>query len=110
MRVLLASRSDDAKLAIDVYAGAVVQAIAAMAACIGGIDALVFSGGIGAHAGSIRQRIVDDLAWFGLRTSGAELDATGEPSWQVFAMDVDEETELVMQWRLAQASDTPTSP
>jgi acetate kinase len=106
MRALLASRSDDAMLAIDVYVGAVAQAIAAMAACIGGIDALVFSGGIGAHAIEIRQRIVDDLAWLGLRTSGASPDAMGEPLPQAFAMDVDEETELVMQWRQAQASDT----
>jgi acetate kinase len=110
MRVLLASRSDDAKLAVDVYVGAVAQAIAAMAACIGGIDALVFSGGIGAHAIEIRQRIVDDLAWLGLRTSDASPDAMGEPLPQVFAMDVDEETELVMQWQQAQASSTSTLP
>jgi acetate kinase len=110
MRALLASRSDDAKLAVDVYVGAVAQAIAAMAACIGGIDALVFSGGIGAHAIEIRQRIVDDLAWLGLRTSDASPDAMGEPLPQVFAMDVDEETELVMQWQQAQASSTSTLP
>ena len=109
MRVLLASGSGDAMLAIAVYVSAVAQAIAAMAACIGGIDALVFSGGIGAHAIAVRQRIVDDLAWLGLRTRVAGPGGPADPAAQVFAIDVDEETEMVAQWQQAQARGDTTA-
>ena len=107
MRVLLASRSEGARLAVDVYVGVVAQAIAAMAACIDGIDALVFSGGIGAHSVEIRERIGAKLAWLGLDTSAFGPDASGGSSGRVLALDVSEEAELMAQWRHAQSSNMP---
>ena len=106
MRVLLASRSEYARLAVDVYVGAVAQAIAAMAACIDGIDALVFSGGVGANAVEIRERIVNKLAWLGLDTDSGEPAASGGAWARSFVVDVDEEAELIAQWRQARSSDT----
>lgn len=101
MRVLLASASDDARLAVDVYVSAVMQAIAAMAACIGGLDTLVFSGGVGAQASPVRQRIVGGLAWLGLPVDeDAPVAAMHGP--RVFVVGVDEEAELFAQWRGAQ--------
>lgn len=106
MRVLLASGSDNARLAINVYVDAVAQAIAAMAACIGGVDALVFSGGVGAHASEIRQRIAGNLAWLGLSTDALGSEAPGKTSGRVFVVDVDEEAELIAQWRQAQSGES----
>jgi acetate kinase len=91
MRILLASRSDDANLAVDVYVSAVVQGIAAMAACVGGIDVLVFSGGIGTHAHGIRQRIVGELAWLGLCEGKTGASSDSRLPTPVVVADVDEE-------------------
>ena len=106
MRVLMASRSDGATLAVDVYVSAVAQGIAAMAACLGGIDALVFSGGIGVHAQGVRERIVGDLSWLGLSTDKTGSNQAGKPQAPVFVADVDEEWELLAAWRQAQAGDS----
>ena len=101
MRHLLASASDRACLAIEVYVTGVAQGIAAMAACIGGIDTVVFSGGIGLHADPVRERIVADLHWLGLGTvprppsnTAVEISA---PDAKVasFVVPVDEEWEMV---------------
>lgn len=101
MRQLLASTSDGARRAVDVYVAGVVQGVAAMAACIQGIDALVFSGGIGVHAAEIRARVVDDLEWLGLRIdpgsnqAGALEIASSAAKVKTFVLPVDEEREMV---------------
>ena len=105
MRALLASGSVGAGLAVDVYLSAVVQAVAAMAACIGGIDTLVFSGGIGTHADAIRQRVVRDLAWLGIDEGMTGPAMVGVASPRVVVIEVDEEAELVAEWRRARSGD-----
>jgi acetate kinase len=52
-------------LALDVFVHRVTGAVAAMAAACGGIDALAFTGGIGEHAGSVRERIVERARFLG---------------------------------------------
>lgn len=71
MSVLLASRTASAQFAVDYYCQQVRAAIGAFAAKAGGIDALVFSGGIGEHAAKIRAQICAPLAFLGF-----ELDST----------------------------------
>jgi acetate kinase len=100
MRVLLASPSKSSMRAIDVYVAGVVHGIAAMAASIGGIDALTFSGGIGMHAAPVRARIVDALGWLGVQTEDhlnrqgtVEISRPGAPV-RTFVMSVDEEFEM----------------
>jgi acetate kinase len=66
MRAVLARGDDDARLAIDVYIHRLRGAIAAMAAALGGLDALVFTGGVGEHAPEIRARTADGLAFLGV--------------------------------------------
>jgi len=61
----------DARLAIDVYVHRIVQTIGAMAATLGGVDALVFTAGVGERAGEIRKRVCEKLKYLGL-----ELDRT----------------------------------
>jgi acetate kinase len=62
----LAPSVPDARLAIDIFCRSVAKQIAAMIASLGGIDMLVFSGGIGEHDVDTRDAICADLAWAGL--------------------------------------------
>jgi acetate kinase len=56
----------DARLAVDVYVHRIVQTIGAMAATLGGIDALVFTAGVGERAVEIRKRVCEKLKYLGL--------------------------------------------
>ncbi len=69
MRKLLASDSADAIQAVDYFIAHTEREIGGMVATIGGIDGLIFTGGIGENARSIRARICQDLNWL-----GAEID------------------------------------
>ena len=71
MRTLLASDQPEAAEAIDLYCYRIVREIGSLATAIGGLDALVFTGGIGEHAAEIRHRVCESLGWL-----GAELDGT----------------------------------
>lgn len=102
MRQLLASEDPRAALAIAVFVQRVAQGIAAMVTSIGGIDALVFSGGIGNKAAEIRRRVVQLLAWAGLeldnarnRANPTRLDPDGAIV-QVWQLTVDEQLELFL--------------
>jgi acetate kinase len=65
--VELSARGDaDAGLAIDVFATAVRKSIGAYAALLGGIDLLVFTGGIGEHGEAVRRLVCDNLQFLGL--------------------------------------------
>jgi acetate kinase len=63
-----AAASGDAKsqLAIEIFCNAIRKTIAAFAAALGGLDLLVFTGGIGEHAAPIRAKICDGLSFLGL--------------------------------------------
>jgi len=65
MRELLARDDADAALAIDVYVHRLCAMIAAMAASLGGIDVLAFTGGVGEHAEPIRHRAIAGVAFLG---------------------------------------------
>jgi len=66
MRTLLASGAPEAEEAIDLYCFRILREVGSLAAALGGIDALVFTGGIGEHAADIRRRVCSQLAWLGL--------------------------------------------
>ena len=61
----------DAGLAVEVYVHRIRQTVGAMAATLGGVDALVFTAGVGEHAPEIRERVCENLNYLGL-----ELDRT----------------------------------
>jgi acetate kinase len=61
VKELLASDDPNAALALGVFAYRVATAVGAMAAALGGLDALVFTAGIGEHAGSVRDAIGERL-------------------------------------------------
>src|SRR6266403_4919920 len=61
----------DARLAVDVYVHRIVRTIGAMAATLGGIDALVFTAGVGERAQEIRKRVCESLGYLGLELDQA---------------------------------------
>lgn len=71
MRTLLESDAAEARQAVDYFTFRLRREIGAMTAVLGGIDALVFCGGIGEHAPPIRAGAVRDLAYLGLRVDAA---------------------------------------
>jgi acetate kinase len=66
MRDLLASTDPDERLAVDYFVYRAVKEIGALAAVLGGIDALVFTAGIGENSAEIRRRICESCAWLGV--------------------------------------------
>lgn len=76
LRTLLALQESDSRAAeaVDMFCYQVRKAIWAMAGAMDGIDTLIFSGGIGAHAGPVRERICA-----GLGSLGVTLAAPGQP-------------------------------
>ena len=60
------SHNPDAQLAVDVYVHRIRQTIGAMAATLGGIDALVFTAGVGERAVEIRKQVCQNLNYLGL--------------------------------------------
>jgi len=72
METLLASPTAAARFAVDYFCRQVSGAIGAFAARAGGIDALVFTGGIGEHADAVRAQVCAPLAFMGLQL---DLDA-----------------------------------
>ena len=76
MRELLASREREAREAVDLFCYRLVREIGALAAVLGGLDALVFTGGIGEHAASVRERTCRAFGWLGLEFN-TEANAAG---------------------------------
>lgn len=78
MRQVLADRATgdpDAALACDVYVHRLRQGIASMAASAGGLDLLVFTGGVGEHAAAIRAEAAAGLDFLGVAVDHAANDA-----------------------------------
>ena len=69
MATLLAANDPQAEEAIELFCRAIVRETAAAAAELGGLDALVFTGGIGSHSPAIRQRVCQGLTWLGVSLS-----------------------------------------
>ncbi|HIE53662.1 MAG TPA: acetate kinase [Chromatiaceae bacterium] len=76
MRTLLASHHPAARLAVDCFLHHTHRAIGSLVAALGGLDALVFTGGIGVNAPRIRQRLCDLGSWIGLKLDN-EANVTG---------------------------------
>jgi acetate kinase len=78
MRMLLASEDARAKLAVDLYVYRIGRELGSLAAALGGLDAVVFTAGIGENAPLLRDRICRDAAWLGVDLDAAA-NATGGP-------------------------------
>jgi acetate kinase len=108
MREVLDSDRAGARLAVDVFLHRLRAAVAGMVAALGGLDVLVFTGGIGENAPVIRSRTVADLDWLGLRIDaaandhalGVDADITGpvaSPAPRVLVIHAQEDVEMAAE-------------
>jgi acetate kinase len=74
---LMASTEPRAALALALLVYRVGREIGSLTAALGGLDALVFTGGIGEHAGALRQRICETAAWAGVAIDPARNEGPG---------------------------------
>ena len=84
MRALLASSDPHAKEAVDLFVYRLCRELGSLASALGGLDALVFTAGIGEHAAEIREKVCEQAAWLGLeidkdanRRGGPEITKAG---------------------------------
>lgn len=74
MRTLESSDSLAAKQAIDYFVYRVRRELGGLAVSLDGLDALIFTGGIGEHSARVRERICANLGWFGIHMDTAQND------------------------------------
>ena len=106
MRTLLASDKPEAQEAVDLFCYRIVRELGSLAAAAGGLDALVFTGGIGEHAAEVRRRVCLQSEWLGIRLN-AEANArhdlhigAGNSSVDVLVIPTNEE------WMMAHHAQT----
>jgi acetate kinase len=88
MRTLRQNTSEAARFAIDLFAHRIVREAGAMVACLQGLDAVAFSGGIGEHDAALRQQVCDQLAWLGIQVDPQRnRDAQGDTSMAIHSAD-----------------------
>ncbi len=107
MRQLIAQEENpQARLAIEVFCYRVRKYLGAYTAVLGGTDGIIFGGGIGENAPLVRERILSDMQWCGVRLDyAANIDATGgerrisdsQSQVDVWVMPVDEAGELARE-------------
>ena len=66
MRALLASDDPRAKLAVDLFTYRIGRELGSLAAALGGVDAIVFTAGIGENSAVLRERVLLEAAWLGV--------------------------------------------
>ena len=66
MRTLLASDKAEAREAVELFCYRIVRELGSLAAALEGLDALVFTGGIGEHAAAVRERVCRGANWLGV--------------------------------------------
>ena len=97
MRTLLASGTAEAQEAIDLFCYRIVREMGSLAAALGGLDALVFTGGIGEHAAPLRERICLDSRWLGIELdirankAGATRISSAKSQVEVLVLPTNEE-------------------
>jgi acetate kinase len=100
MRTLLASSDPRAAEAIDLFVYRIGRELGSLTAALSGLDALVFTGGIGENAAAIRARVCRDAAWLGLDLDAAANDAGGprisRPEGRVAAWVIPTNEELMI--------------
>lgn len=81
MRAVLKRKADgdpSATLAIDLYVRKIIKTIGGFTAILGGLDAIVFSAGVGEHSCDIRKWVTEPLRHFGVELDNAENESTSD--------------------------------
>jgi acetate kinase len=100
MRVLLSAEDPRAAEAVDLFVYRIGLELGSLAAALRGLDALVFTGGIGEHAARIRQRVCADAAWLGIaldaRANEAAASCITQPGSSASAWVIPTDEDLMM--------------
>jgi acetate kinase len=92
MRMLLESKEPRARFAVDLFIYRIRRELGSLSAALGGLDALVFTGGIGEHAAAIRERVCSEAGWLGIeldpganKKDGPRISSNGSrvPVWVI---------------------------
>lgn len=115
VRTLLASDKPEAKEAIDLFCLYAARQAASLTVDLGGVDAIVFTGGIGENSGIIREKILSQLAHLGVKTDTPANDGNkpaihaADSTVKVYVIKTDEE--LMMAQHVKKVlSQKPASP
>lgn len=105
MRTLEGSDDPAARGAIDYFVHRIRRELGGLAAALGGLDGVVFTGGIGEHSATIRSEVCADMGWIGIAldeaanaAGGPDLTATGARV-RVLTLRTDEEGVLAREAR-----------
>jgi acetate kinase len=103
MRALRASSEPAAKQAIDLFVYRIVREIGSLTAALGGLDAIVFTGGIGENDAATRAEVASGCAWLGLsldesanRQAATQISVRESPV-AAFVIPTNEELEIAMR-------------
>lgn len=99
-------KDENARLALSMYTYRIKKYIGAYAAAMGGVDAVIFTGGIGEHAVRVRKMVCEAMAWMGMRldidanermTNNGGIISLPESSVALLVVPTNEELEIVRQ-------------
>ena len=105
MRTLLASEDPRARLAVAYFLYRIRRELGSLAAALGGLDALVFTAGIGENAPAIRSRVCRDAAWLGVEldeqanAEGRQRISPGSSRVAVYVLPTNEEVMIARHTR-----------
>ncbi|MBI5165700.1 MAG: acetate/propionate family kinase [Magnetospirillum sp.] len=105
MRVLLASDDPHAREAVDLFVYRIGRELGSLSAAAGGLDALVFTAGIGERAAAIRAMVCHQAAWLGVRldeaanAADAQVISTADSAVPVLVLPTDEEMMIARHTR-----------
>jgi acetate kinase len=105
MRILLESDDPRAEEAVDVFVYRIKRELGATAAVLGGLDALVFTAGIGENAAEIRSRVCEGTEWLGIRLdavanlAGGPRISSDDSAVSVWVIPTNEELMIAMHTR-----------
>jgi acetate kinase len=105
MRTLLSSAEPRAKLAVDLFLYRIRRELGSLSAALGGLDGIVFTGGIGENAPVIRSRVCRDAAWLGVEldeeanAGGRECISGGSSRVEAWVVPTNEELMIARHTR-----------
>ncbi len=116
VRTLLASDKPEAKEAIDLFCLYAARQAASLTVDLGGVDAIVFTGGIGENSGVIRDKILSQLAHLGVKTNMIANDGNkpaihaADSTVKVYVIKTDEELMMAQHVKKVLAPPKPAAP
>jgi len=105
MRTLEASDDPRARRAIDLFAYRIGRELGSLAAALGGLDAIVFTAGIGENSRALRERVCRDAEWLGVQVDveanqrGSACISTPQSRVSAWVIPTNEEITIARQTR-----------